>query len=81
MIASPLTNLLKNDSFSCNARAAEAFESLTKAMIFALVLALPNFKKPFTLETNAFELSMGTILSQNDHPIAYFSRKLVPRMQ
>ena len=53
---------------------------LKKAMTSAPVLAIPNFREPFVLETDAFGSSNGTVLSQSQHPIAYFS-KLSPRMQ
>ena len=47
-IAAPLTDLLKKDAFNWNVKAAEAFENLQFAMTTAPVLALPNFKQPFT---------------------------------
>lgn len=50
-------------------------------MTSAPVLAIPNFREPFLLETDAFGSSIGTVLSQSQHPIAYFSKKLSPRMQ
>ena len=80
-IAAPLTDLLKKDAFNWNVKAAEAFENLQFATTTAPVLALPNFKQPFTLETDASGVGVGAVLSQNGHPIAYFSKKLNLRMQ
>jgi hypothetical protein len=40
------------------------------------MLALPNFDEPFVLETNACGTSIGAILSQNNHQIAYISKAL-----
>ena len=40
------------------------------------VLALPNFSQSFEVETDAFAIGIGAILSQNNHPIAYLSRAL-----
>lgn len=45
------------------------------------VLVLPDFTKEFIIETNASGEAIGAILSQNGHPIAFFSKKMCPRMQ
>ena len=46
----------------------------------------PDFSRPFILQTDASEVGVGAILSQidtegYDHPVAYFSRKLLSREQ
>ena len=46
----------------------------------------PLFSRPFILQTDASEVGVGAVLSQTDtkgydHPVAYFSRKLLPREQ
>lgn len=45
------------------------------------MFTLPNFAQPFTLETDVSGTGVGAVLSQNGHCIAYFSKKLGPRMQ
>ncbi|PNY16671.1 retrotransposon-related protein, partial [Trifolium pratense] len=80
-IASPLTDLLKKEEFRWNEQAEQAFQKLKVAMTSAPVLALPNFKLPFILETDASGVGIGAVLQQQGHPIAYFSKKLVPRNQ
>ena len=80
-IAAPLTDLLKKDSFKRSVAASEAFQQLKIAMTSTLVLAIPNFKEIFVLETDASGSRISVVLSQNKHPIAYFSKKLSLRMQ
>ena len=59
----------------------EAFIRLKQAITAAPVLILPDFSKPFTLEADASGTGISAVLSQNKHPIAYFSKKMSPRMQ
>ena len=62
-----------------------AFEKLKDALCSAPVLRSPNLELPFILQTDASDNGIGRVLSQCDendeHPIAYFSRKLLPREQ
>ncbi|KAK4391504.1 Retrovirus-related Pol polyprotein from transposon [Sesamum angolense] len=50
-------------------------------MISLPVLGLPNFSLPFDETTDAFQMAIGAVLSQLQHPIAFFSKKLCSRMQ
>lgn len=50
-------------------------------MTEALVLALPDFNLPFTLETDASDLAMSAVLMQNHHPIVFFNKPFCPRLQ
>jgi hypothetical protein len=50
-------------------------------MISALVLALPDFSRGFTLETDASGAGIGDVLMQAGHPIAYLSKALGTKAQ
>lgn len=45
------------------------------------VLALPNFSLLFQLEIDASGMGIRVALTQNKHPIAYFSKSISPTMQ
>lgn len=53
IIAKPLSVLLKKDGFSWNPEAASALHNLKKSLSTTPVLALPDFNKTFTVETDA----------------------------
>ncbi|GJS91882.1 reverse transcriptase [Tanacetum coccineum] len=80
-ISRPLTQLLKKNSFQWSNEAQQAFTYLKNAMVQAPALALPNFNKPFVVETYAYGVGLGAILQQEGHPIAYMSKTLAPRHQ
>jgi len=42
-------------------------------------LHLLDFKLPFVVETDASAVAVGAVLSQTDHPIAFFSKKMKPQ--
>lgn len=60
------------------------FQTLKELMTAKPILRCPDYDQPFLLQTDASERGIGAVLSQRDeydqeHPIAYYSRKLLPR--
>ncbi|XP_058742588.1 uncharacterized protein LOC131615102 [Vicia villosa] len=80
-LAAPLTDLLRSTNFNWSTEAAKAFTELKQKMTDMPVLALPDFTKEFSIETDASGVAIGAVLSQEGHPIAFFSKKMCPRMQ
>ena len=86
-IAALLTELTKKEQPNClawSSGCAEAFEALKRYLCTSPVLKCPNFERPFVLQTDASDWGVGAVLSQkddddNEHPVAYFSKKLLPR--
>ena len=74
----PLTNLLKKNQYKWTEEDTQAFEQLKRVMASTHVLALPDFSKPFVIETDASHSGIGAVLMQQQQPIAYLSKSLPP---
>ena len=79
-ITAPLTSLLCKDAFEWTIESQEAFNKLKSAMSNTPVLALPDFSKPFVVETDASGTAMGAVLTQAGHPLAFFSKNFAPKL-
>ena len=81
-IASPLHELTrKGMEWHWTDKQQEAFDMLKTRLIESPILAYPNFKRGFVLETDASVKGLGAVLSQGQedqrlHPVAYASRAL-----
>jgi hypothetical protein len=70
---------LKKDQFAWGPAQQHAFEALKLVMSTPPLPSLPNFTKPFTLETDACASGIGAVLMQEGKPLAYFSKCLGPK--
>lgn len=80
-IAAGLTDILRKSTFAWTPEAAHSFEQLKTAMAKLATLTLPDFTKSFEVTTDASNIAIGVVLSQEDRPITFFSKRLCPRMQ
>jgi hypothetical protein len=78
-IATPLTALLKNNSFTWTPTTAQDFQTLKMTMCTTPVLALPDFKKTFVLECDASGKGIDDVLMQEGQPLAFTSKQLSER--
>ena len=86
-ISAPLSDLTKKalpNQVKWSEACERAFLHLQNCLCKSPILHNPDFERPFILQTDASDRGVGAVLSQRDdngadHPIAYFSRKLLPR--
>jgi len=81
-IAKPLHQAIeKKNHFKWTEQCAQAFNQLKDHLTSASILAMPDWTKPFILDTDVCETGIGAVLSQchpdgSEHIIAYASRLL-----
>jgi hypothetical protein len=76
ILARPLTNILHHKSFHWSKEAQQAFDKLKIALTTTPILAFPDFTKTLIVETDACDIGISVVLSQDNHPIAYFNKGL-----
>jgi hypothetical protein len=54
----------------------QAFDNVKAAIAKERVLAYPDFSKPFEIYMDASSMQLGAVITQDNRPIAFFSRKL-----
>ncbi len=53
-----------------------AFDNVKSTIAKGVVLAYPDFMKPFEMYTDASTKQLGAVITQDNRPIAFFGRKL-----
>jgi hypothetical protein len=80
VIAKPLTELLKkNVLFIWTSAHDNSFKALQSALCNSPVLQLPDFSKPFSIETDASGTGVGAVLLQDNHPLDFLNKALGPK--
>ena len=78
-IAAPLHNLTrKGVKFTWDFKERQAFHHLKERLSSQPVLILPDLRKPFVVQCDACGHSLGAVLMQDGHVVAYESRILLP---
>jgi len=72
----PITDCLKKEEFQWSTTAAKTFKEIKQQMTEAPVMRLPDFSKAFEVMCDTSGIGIGGVLSQEKHPIAFFSEKL-----
>jgi hypothetical protein len=78
-ITSPLTTLLKNNSFTWTPAVDHDFQTLKMAMCTTPVITLPDFTKTFVLECDSFGKGIGVVLIQEGRPLSFTNKQLSER--
>jgi hypothetical protein len=59
----------------------QAFDNVKAAIAKETVLAYPDFSKLFEIYTDTSPTQLGAVITQDNRPIAFFSRKLFKKQQ
>ena len=71
----------KKSPFHWDESHQKAFDSIKQIMAKDVCLAYPNFNEKFEIYTDASTRQLGSVIVQNNRPIAFFSRKLTKAQQ
>ncbi|KAI9200037.1 hypothetical protein LWI28_001796 [Acer negundo] len=75
-IMAPISNCLKLGEFKWDSTANKAFLEIKQKITEAPVLRHPDFSKAFEISCDASGVGISGVISQEGHPIAFFSEKL-----
>ena len=76
-LLSPLTALTsKNVKYDLKDEHKKRFDAIKRVIGREVLLAYTDFNATFEIHTDASKLKIGAVISQNDKPIAFYSRKM-----
>ena len=76
-VLAPLSKLTsKTEPWEWGSKQKAAFALCKRIIAKEVMLAYPDFSKPFVIHTDASHYQLGAVISQDGKPIAFYSRKL-----
>ena len=78
-LLAPLTSMTSKESkYNWTELHQKNFDLIKKIIAKEVLLAYPNFNARFDIHTDASQYQLGAVISQDNKPIAFYSRKLNP---
>ena len=78
-VLAPLAALTsKTTQWKWGPKEQESFDTMKRIIAKETMLAYPDFNKEFVIHTDASHEQLGAVISQDNCPIAFYSRKLKP---
>jgi hypothetical protein len=75
-VLAPLTSLTSvNIPWKWSDEQSKAYQKAKSILSKEVLLAFPQFDKPFTIHTDASHRQLGAVISQDNKPIAFYSQK------
>ena len=59
----------------------QAFDTMKATITCNVTLAYPDYSQGFEIYTDSSKLQLGAVITQQNRPLAFFSRKLSPAQQ
>ena len=76
-LIAPLTAIVSPTAkFVWTKECQKSFDDIKKVISRETLLAYPDFNKEFHVYTDASDYQLGAVITQNDRPLAFYSRKL-----
>ena len=66
----------KQANWNWSKECKKAFDTMKKLVFRENLLSYPNFNKPFVIHTDTGKLQLGSVIRQDNKPIAFYSRIL-----